>query len=97
MDELNSSVESLSAIDRSDRVTAADRSNKDKKKNGFSDALKEKMEEKLKKGKEQKDVFLTHEELDEENINDDEKEDTLDERSQDEDDDTPMDHVDIKA
>ena len=58
MDDINNSVESLSRFERTDIVQAADRSSKDKKKNGFSDALKEKMKEKLKE--EEKDQFVSH-------------------------------------
>ena len=61
-------TESLEPIERtptaktSDRVNPADRSNPEKKDNGFSNALKEKMKEKLKKKAQQNDeVILKHE------------------------------------
>lgn len=62
--------ESLDPIDRlpdpqhSDRVNPADRSNPEKKDNGFSNALKEKMKEKLKQKAQQNDEVILHDEPD---------------------------------
>ena len=62
MDESFSSVDSLRTYTTADKVTPSDRSNKDKKKNGFSEALKEKMEEKLKEDKQQDTLILNEDE-----------------------------------
>ena len=98
MDELFSSVDSLSGVTTTDRVNPADRSNKDKKKNAFSDVLKKKLKEQQK----EKDLLiLQHDESDDEI--EEEKEDKQHEK-QDEStnrnetpDDSIAEHVDVKA
>lgn len=69
---MDGSVESLSSVSTSERVTPSDRTSKDKKKNGFSDVLKEKMKEKLQKEHEQ-DVLLLHDEEAEEETQEEDK------------------------
>ena len=62
MEDTFGSVDNLSNILPSDVVNPSSRSNKDKKKNGFSDALKEKMKEKQEKKKHDQDELIIDEE-----------------------------------
>ena len=106
MDELYCSVDNLSGVSTTERVNPSDRSSKDKKKNGFSEVLKEKMKEKLKKEHEQ-DLLILHEdeneeeEIQEENKQDEQQHETQEEVSESEtensSDNSPAEHVDFKA
>lgn len=97
MDELFSSVDNLSGVSTTERVNPADRSNKDKKKNGFSDVLKEKMKEKLDKEKDL--LILQHEESEKEEEQDEKKDDQQDEQKHEDDtnQDSSAEHIDLKA
>ncbi len=106
MDELFRTVDNQSGVSTTERVKPTDRSNKDKKKNGFSDLLKEKMKDKLDHEKEE-DILILHEEVeDEEETNEDDKhekqQDEAKEKSEEtdsenSDDDSPSEHVDFNA
>ena len=58
MDESLVPVDRLPDTQHSDRVNPADRSNPEKKDNGFSNALKEKMKEKLKQKAQKEDEVV---------------------------------------
>lgn len=101
-------TESLDPIERqpeaknSDRVNPADRSNPEKKDNGFSNALKEKMKEKLKnKGRQQDEVIIEDEPRDDQQSaaeHDESGEQMAEAPEADNDsDDRPPEHVDLKA
>lgn len=101
-------AESLDPIERlpdnkpSDRVNPADRSNPEKKDNGFSSVLKEKMKEKLKEKALQKDEVILDNEPEQERQSDlhDEQSDASQveaAETNDESDEQPLEHVDLKA
>ncbi|UCE23376.1 MAG: hypothetical protein JSU74_08715 [Candidatus Zixiibacteriota bacterium] len=86
----------------SDRVNPADRSNPEKKDNGFSNALKEKMKEKLKsKARQQDEVIIDDGDGDDQQsaADKDEYGEQTAEASdvEDDPDDHPPEHVDLKA
>ena len=102
MDELFSRVDNLSSVSTTVRVNPSDRSNKDNNKKGFSNLLKEKMEEKLKKDNEE-DVLILHDDETEtknENKQDaqqDESNENQSSKNEKPEDDEPVEHIDFKA
>ncbi len=101
MEDTFGSVDNLSNILPSDVVNPSSRSNKDKKKNGFSDALKEKMKEKQEKKKHDQDELIIDEEHKEhiqplENKSNDSSDREQTDNSSEEDTD-PLEHIDLEA
>lgn len=58
MEDALKKIDNLPSSPPTDKVTHVLRSNRDKKKNGFSTALKEKMKEKLSKEQQKKDELI---------------------------------------
>lgn len=85
----------------SKRVNPADRSNPEKKDNGFSNALKEKMKEKLKEKARGNDDVIVDIDIDEPSATDELEQQSPDEVIEEphagESDDQPSEHVDLKA
>ena len=104
MDESLDPVDRLPDTQHSDRVNPADRSNPEKKDNGFSNALKEKMKEKLKRKAQKEDQVVLEsapETSDEDQSDEQQSEHLADEPENDgtetSEDDTTPEHIDLKA